>query len=561
MKSRKVALCADAPAQGWVCFGVFMLCVLVGLGTPISVRAGVQLTQFGVGTSGPGNASGPTNVETTHTPATPPAIYNEPFPSPDSYSDSVGATPATYRTDESGAATYSVPIYVPAGTAGLVPALSLEYNNRGSNGPIGPGWALGGLSAISRCKKATEFGDGVGPFPAINFDGVDADQAYCLDGARLLDLGAGAGGCPAGQSGDSAHAFGLELDPSTRVCGYTKTGIAGYAYWLVQPKDGSDRVYGVGGNSALVRNDGAGNADATQYFSWALSRIADTTGNTVELSYMQSTTTGELDISQIGYTGKIALSDVLKATPAFSRSPYANITFNYATLPAASQRIDYVAGMELALTQQLTTIVVNAPVNHGSTPNALAVARTYHLGYGTPTASGVSTLTSLQECAPGDSGEVCYPSTQFNWDYAGPHAIGFPNGPSNHSYSGLDAAIDYKVGDVDGDGRQDLVWIKDQTCDNSGSGSYRFQVMVSLANSTGFAAPIPSGVYLTRLPQSGQGVLPSCGADWRSFHFDTIWYLYDFSGDGRDDLLASSGSTWKIYPAVANGTGFAVGAC
>jgi hypothetical protein len=215
---------------------------------------------------------------------------------------------------------------------------------------MGPGWSVGGLSAISRCKKATEYGDGAGPFPSVNFDGVAADQAYCIDGARLLDLNNGAGNCPVGQTGDTAHAFGLELDPATRVCGYAKTGITGYAYWLAQPKDGSYRVYGTGGNSALVHNDGQGNADATQYFSWALNRIADTTGNTVEFSYTQNAATGEMDIAEVDYTGKMALSGVLAASPTFTRAPYAKVVFTYAALPAASQRIDYVAGMKLALT-------------------------------------------------------------------------------------------------------------------------------------------------------------------------------------------------------------------
>ncbi|MHB8447825.1 MAG: FG-GAP-like repeat-containing protein, partial [Rudaea sp.] len=548
--------------RGWSGTAAFILCVAAGISPPFPAQASVQLQGFGVTPSGPGTIN-PQTTTTTGTPASVPATWDEPLPSADVYSDSVGATPATYRTDESGAATYSVPIYVPPGTAGLVPALSLEYNNRALNGPLGPGFTLGGLSAISRCKKATEYGDGPGPFPAINFDGVAADQAYCLDGARLLDLNSGAGNCPAGQSGDIAHVFGLELDPATRVCGYAKTGITGYAYWLVQPKDGSDRAYGVGNNSALVRNDGNGNADTTQYFSWGLSRIADTTGNTVELSYNQNSATGELDIAQIRYTGKIAMTDVLNPAPTFTRSPYANITFNYGTLPAASQRVDYVAGMKLALTQQLTTITVNGPSNANGDISTSKVARTYHLNYGTPTSSGLSALTSLQECVPNGSGEVCYPPTQFSWDYIRGSTPGYPNAPSTQSYSssGLQYAIDYKSGDVDGDGREDLVWVKDQSCDNTGSGATRFQVFVSLAKSTGLAAPIATGVYLSR-PSA-----PSCGNDMRSLHFDTLYFLYDFSGDGRADLLAANGSTWngtywtdmawKIFPTIAVTGGYA----
>jgi RHS repeat-associated protein len=539
-----------AIGKGSVALVVCVLSVMAGLWTPYAAEAGVQLLGFVVTPGGPGPAKGLMPFGA----ATPPSVYTEPLPSADIYSDSVGATPATFRADESGASTYSVPIFTPPGTAGLGPTLSLEYNSRASNGPMGPGWSLGGLSAISRCKRATEYGDGSGPFPAINFDGVAADQAYCLDSARLLDLNTGAGSCPAGPSGSTAHVFGLEVDPSTRVCGYTTAAITGYAYWLVQPKDGSYRVYGTSGNSALVRNDGTA-ADTTQVLSWSLNRIADAVGNTVEYSYTQSAATGELDIAQIAYTGKIALSDVLAASPTFTRATYASVAFTYATLPTASQRVDYVAGMKLALTQQLTAITVSGPQSHGGTPLTAQTVRTYHLTYGTPTGSGLAALTALQECAPGASGEVCYPSTRFTWNFIGGAPVGFPGSATAMTYSGLQYAIDYKVGDINGDGRQDLVWVKDQSCDSSGSGATRFQIMVSLSTSTGFAPAIASGVYLTR-PPNGAPNLPNCGADWRSYHFESLWYLYDFSGDARDDLLASNGSMWNIYPAIASGTGY-----
>lgn len=43
--------------------------------------------------------------------------------SPDTVSDQVSATAGEFRVDESGAATYSVPLYVVPGTAGVTPQL------------------------------------------------------------------------------------------------------------------------------------------------------------------------------------------------------------------------------------------------------------------------------------------------------------------------------------------------------------------------------------------------------------------------------------------------------
>jgi len=69
---------------------------------------------------------------------------------------------------QTGAATYSIPLEVPPGRAGMAPKLALRYNSYQSNSWIGVGWDLD-MGAIQR---STKFGVNsarakVSPMPAL----------------------------------------------------------------------------------------------------------------------------------------------------------------------------------------------------------------------------------------------------------------------------------------------------------------------------------------------------------------------------------------------------------
>lgn len=90
-----------------------------------------------------------------------------------------GRTPTSVDVSSSGEARYSVPIFAPPGTAGMTPQLALSYGSRGGDGWLGVGWSVAGLSAIHRCNK-TWAQDG-----APNNVQNDATDRFCRDGNQL----------------------------------------------------------------------------------------------------------------------------------------------------------------------------------------------------------------------------------------------------------------------------------------------------------------------------------------------------------------------------------------
>jgi Salmonella virulence plasmid 65kDa B protein len=78
-----------------------------------------------------------------------------------------------------GAANYTIPIDLPPGTNNLTPNLSLVYDHRNGDSLMGIGWAVSGLSAITRCNRSIAQ-DGVMQEPTLA-----VGDGYCLDGQRL----------------------------------------------------------------------------------------------------------------------------------------------------------------------------------------------------------------------------------------------------------------------------------------------------------------------------------------------------------------------------------------
>jgi hypothetical protein len=109
-----------------------------------------------------------------------PVPTNSVLPTEEIQGRAIGATPGAFSVTSEGAASYSVPLWVPAGRAGVQPELALQYDSRAGDGMMGRGWSISGLPAISRCRKTIALDGYAAP---IQFDVSDP---FCLDGQRLI---------------------------------------------------------------------------------------------------------------------------------------------------------------------------------------------------------------------------------------------------------------------------------------------------------------------------------------------------------------------------------------
>ena len=123
-------------------------------------------------------STGPYAYATASAPATPPPP--SPYPGVVPANEHVGSLKGIFEVGSSGAALYRLAIVVPPGTAGLEPALAIQYHSQAGNGTLGMGFQLTGLSEISRCPPTMFLNGDADP---VDFD--DNDR-FCLDGQQLV---------------------------------------------------------------------------------------------------------------------------------------------------------------------------------------------------------------------------------------------------------------------------------------------------------------------------------------------------------------------------------------
>ncbi|ODS22611.1 hypothetical protein AB835_13215 [Candidatus Endobugula sertula] len=389
-----------------------------------------------------------------------------------------------------GTVNYTLPLTLPPAIADIAPDIALAYNQEGSNGLVGMGWSVAGLSSIRRCAT-TIVQDGY--INGVNFNSSDQ---YCFNGERLINIG--------------NNEYRTENDTFAKIIAVGSAGNGPASFTVYQPS-GDIEYYGATTNAKRQPQSGSA------IYQWALNRVQDREGNTADYTYHNNTANGEFRITRIDYNANTQAGQSHNTSVRFEYENRNDITPAYtdSILTTINQRL-----------RTIRTTVDNTQVRY------------YQLSY-TSGANQRSLLASVQEClASGD----CLPQTTFTWD-KGLATEAQLNLTEDASHPGFTASVytdqRYQLGDVNADGKADVVWTYR---DNNQLGRV---VFLANAAGTGFEqqpTQLETGYFAGVVDdESQQYLLGDINGDgksdliWIARHIDTVVrtiYLANEQGTG-----------------------------
>ncbi|SHN35572.1 FG-GAP-like repeat-containing protein [Rhizobacter sp. OV335] len=335
------------------------------------------------------------------------------------------AIPGSFSVSPDGAATYGIPIQVPPGIAGIEPSLTLGYNSRSGNGPLGVGWNVSGLSQITRCPQTVPQD---GAQTGVNYTSSDR---FCLDGQRLMVV--------AGTYGAAGSEYRTELESFSKVVANGAAAGGGPTSFVVKTKAGLTMEFG---NSADSSIEVVGKTPLV-IRAWPLNKIVDTKGNTLTVTYQKDTTNGVFNGGyyplQIDYTGN-ATTGLL---------PASNVQFAYETI-RTDGNVGYQAGFPVTNRLRLRAIATNSVG-----VNVLS----YQLTYVAAPQGTRSRIESIKVCS---ASAGCLPEIVIQAPSGAPGSIGFGSGDSpSPADLCLATCGSWQAIDINHDGISDLVHLKD----------------------------------------------------------------------------------------------------
>ena len=401
-----------------------------------------------------------------------------------------------------GTGNFSIPIALPSGRNGFQPQLNIVYSTGNGNGPFGLGWDLS-IPGVSR-KTAK----GVPRYQ-------DAEDVFILSGAEdLVPI-----------SGDFPGKVRYRPRTEGLFALITYHRDSDNSYWEVQSKDGLVSFYGIpgvaGSDPAVVADPG----NPSKVFAWKLTRTVDPFGNVIEYEYERDTgEEGPHHWDQL-YLRRIRYGDYGDETdPQFLVS----VIFDYDDRPDPFSA--YRPGFEIRTRKRCEQIIVRT---HGDQEHRV---RTYRFVYldervvaGELPASvlphnGVSLLSRLE--VNGHDGEKIekLPPLEFGYTQFEPERRTFSPLQGRDLPAQSLENPDLELADLFGNGLPDFFQMNDTV-----------RYWRSLGNGT-FDLPrqmreAPAGLRLA----------------------DPGVQLIDADGDGRIDLLVTSGPLAGYFPTQPGG--------
>ncbi len=474
-------------------------------------------------------------------------------------------TPGDVTINPIGGVNYNIPIDVPVGTAGMEPKISISYTGGAGNGMMGLGFGITGLPQISRCSKAKHL-DGVSS--VIDFSKNDR---FCLDGQRLFATSdqAQADGTHKTTSayGKNLTEYRTEQANFSKIISYGQTanadGTTAPHYFKVWTKSGQIFRFGYTADSrANIQTGGdipARLKSKDLVRVWAVDQISDTVGNYINVEYTDDGSfsnagleggNSEVYISRINYTGNTRASTL----------PYASVRFEYEGRADTKDK-DYLAGTEVKKTKRLKTIKTYYQEN---------LVKQYKLTYRNDGAysheddydKNGTLLSKVEEC---DASNICLEPTEFGWEIGEEYHLSsdgdltlFHNGQTDKlpSTAALDTAFDViAVGDVNGDGLQDILYLDHLYDDNAGNQSAWYYLGINTGS--GF---VKQGEALEWVGRScaKYGVRLYTQECLYYSYWDVMPHLADVNDDGMADLVYGETLSVpsKVLVRLSTGNGF-----
>jgi RHS repeat-associated protein len=487
----------------------------------------------------------------------------------------VGRTPGSFAVSPTGAATYTIPIWAPTGPGGVQPNLSLSYNSDSGNGPIGVGWSLAGLSVITRCSGT------VAQDSAATAVTLTATDRFCLDGNRLrltsseslstygqpgttyqTEIANFENVTAKGTTGTGPSYFTMQTPSgwtyqygnttSSQILGNGSATVS--AWYLNQVSDTFGNTMTITYETANQNSDLEGTT-VPQSISWTLSGAGSSTynytmtfgyetlasptkagyvagtpvqnyyllanilesyaGTTIKnyvLGYTASTTTGRETLTSLSECADSAASNCLGATQISYQSGQQGVATTADTLTGVQTE----AGDLVTAAFDLNGDGINdLAVYHGGTWEVSFGSPT---GYSAPVNTGIaSSIVQLGSVdASGTAGFLTPVSgVWYYYKWNGSEFAGVSTGAAVPAGA---AEATTALGDVDGDGRPDIVYI------NTSTNYIEVQLNTTTNGTPSFGSPIQT------VSLNGINSITASIGGYRS--------SLDFYGDGQSDIVA-----------------------